>query len=373
MVEEELKNNISKPDIEHNDKRTIIFLLPYSMLVLAGESVALHLVIVKGVSVSFFLFLHFVVIALLTVGTLFFKRNGYDIKIALFVLIQIAFVGPLGAMIGFVSMTLYLFYSMYSSDFSEWLKALFPENEGTSRDALYERIVYGQNKTAERTAVEPFQDIMSYGSTRQKQVAIAKMTRYFQPKFAQVLLQALKDDDNTVRVQAASAIVKIEDGFMKKYKEFEKKVIDDPENLSKLVAFANVCDEYSNSLLLDVDRSIFVREKIIKIYKRCIEYMPGDFNFKIYIGRIYLLNGEPTKAYKYITEVMDSKPILFPGLVMIYMETLFVLRKFKDIRKFVSENIETFKLMFEDKEVFAYMNLWYRGLPELSMRRVGED
>ena len=61
----------------------------------------------------------------------------------------------------------------------------------------------------------------------QKQMAIAKITQYFQPRFAPLLLQAVQDSNAAVRVQAATGLAKIEHDFMSQY-------LHQPEKSAKL-------------------------------------------------------------------------------------------------------------------------------------------
>ena len=78
--------------------------------------------------------------------------------------------------------------------------------------------------------VEPFNDILSGGSVVQKQLALAKIARYFRPNLAPLLLQAIHDPDAAVRVQAATAMARIERDFMKRRMDLEKKLAGQPHS-----------------------------------------------------------------------------------------------------------------------------------------------
>ncbi len=340
----------------------IIFLL-YSLVSFIGELMAFYAFFMEYISSSFLLIIH-ILFTMIFILLSFMKKDYMRDKgrYIFYFSMLFATMGILGTVIAFLTLISYQFFSIDQVDFTEWLAALFPEKEENQSEDLYEKIIFGQNDISENISTEPFQDIMVYGTIRQKQLALVKMTRYFVPEFAPIILSSLQDNNNSIRVQAAAAVAKLEDKFLNNYKILEQRTIDNPEDILELRNFAEACNEYANSNLLDADRAKFIRHKIIQVYGKCIRFLPGDYKLRLFLAQIYLIDGNFDLALRSLIESIKKAPLMFPSMIRINMEILYKMKEFREMQILANEQI-SFALDYykEDYELVSLLNLWKNG------------
>src|SRR5262249_46794320 len=141
-------------------------------------------------------------------------------------------------------------------------QADLPESE-----RLLERAALGMSVPPAKSRVEPFQDILSGGTVLQKQMAIAKITRYFRPSFAPLLRQASQDANAAGRVQAATALAKLEHDFTLQAMQMTKAQKASPEDRAAQIKLATLYDNYAQAGLLDEESQRSLREKAAAIYR----------------------------------------------------------------------------------------------------------
>lgn len=293
-----------------------------------------------------------------------------DIGMPTFMLMMQATFGPFGSLISFITLIAYQYYRKRSGSFIEWFATLFPEDKVNESNALYERIIFGLDNHNSKVHIEPFQDILSYGTLKQKQMALMKITRYFRPQFAPILRQALEDKEAAIRVQAATIMAKIERDFTKKYMLLEREVQEDSANVNTMMLFAELCDEYAHSGLLDEDSEKKSRTKAIEIYEQCGLLEPENDQVKLRLGRLYLRCRELEKAVRFLKECIDRQGLKSPSLVLWYMEALFYMRAFRKMRSLA----DSYSLDFdhqegdmEAREVVSIFKSWNIGIPQEKM------
>ncbi len=341
------------------------FLL-YSVFAFASEIGLFILIFTKHINNSVLFFLHLSLAAIFLILT-FIKKNQMRDQGRYMIYFSLLFItmGVFGLLIGFITLVFYHLLNANTADFAEWIENLFPKTHEDKSDKLYEKIIFGQDEISDNISTEPFQDIMIYGTVRQKQLALVKMTRYFIPEFAPVILSALQDEDNCIRVQAAVAVAKLEDTFLKKYKMLEQRTFDNPESLVDLRSFADACNEYANSNLLDAERAKFVRQKIIQVYGKCIKFLPGDYEIRLFLAQIYLIDGTPELALKSIIASIKLSPIMFPNQIRLYLDILYKMKFFEMMQEFAKEQLDTVKENYKkDYDLVSLLNLWANGYYE---------
>ena len=314
------------------------------------------------IEMSHFLITHVLVVALLGVSLYRRHRKKLYLNLHLNLLIQTLFVGVFGTVISLISTIRYSIYSRDAEAFSDWLDNLFPDEETKSSETLYERISFGlDDKSGEY--VESYHDLMIYGTTLNKQMLIARATRYFKPSFAPILLMALQDDDNIIRVQAAASIATIEDSFYKKYKEHEQKVDEAPDNYMANQLFALFCIEYIGSGILGEKRTESIAEISIQTLHTCMELRPGDENPRFLLGRLHLDLGQPEHAYTVLKQSVDTEAFLIPELVHFYIRALYELKRIRELRSFCVKYLEgNIKILYVDTELDDCICMWASGL-----------
>jgi len=116
--------------------------------------------------------------------------------------------------------------------FREWYRSLFPDSDTDPSQELLERIAAADSESG--PSVTAFADILAFGSLAQKQALIALISRQFQPAFGPVLKKALTDGHSAVRVQAASAMNKIENQFFEQVLALSRAVSERPHEAATL-------------------------------------------------------------------------------------------------------------------------------------------
>jgi len=248
-----------------------------------------------------------------------------DNRFALLLLVLTMGAGPLGIAICLLTAASY-HYCRADKQISpcEWINHFFDYEADKESDRVHERIDLGMD-TASTSHIEPFRDILIGGTVLQKQMAIAKMSRHFHPRFAPILHQAVQDSNAAVRVQAATALAKIEHDFMEQYFRYEN-----DGNCDDL-KIANLCDNYAHAGLLDEENCISLRSKAIAIYEARLKHCP-DPDCQLHLARLYLRQQQPEKTCQLLSDGIATGNTTSSALLW-YMEALFRLKKFGQLRQ----------------------------------------
>lgn len=347
----------------------ILFFITVIIVLLIEFSIA-ALCFLHAITFPMVVLLHMGAITLGTGVVYYLHQKRQNINIPLFWLIMNMVLGPFGTIISIVTLLGYHRHHRSSLLLDAHFTNLFSEREREESHIVYERIIFGLDNSVESIGIEPFQDIMAYGSLRQKQTALMKITRYFRPQFSPVLLYALKDKEAAIRVQAATIIAKLERDYMKNYLSLEKALQHHPEDVEKMILFAQLCNEYAHSGLLDNDSKKKTRDKAIMIYEKCIILKPNDNTLKLNLGRIYLQAEAFEKAANLLKECIDDEGLSSPNLTLWYIEALFSLKLFKKIRSLADAHILKFEKEennIASKEVIHMFKSWNAGIPTEKM------
>ena len=234
----------------------------------------------------------------LTALTAYNAHRRHSERLSLYLLVLIAASGPFGAGIGFIAGIIYSRSEYGTATTAEWINNLFDPNENRETDLLHERISFGLDDFESAAGVEPFRDILSGGSILQKQMAIAKIARYFRPAFAPLLLQAARDKNAAVRVQAATALAKIERDFMARYIKLENDLRDLPDHDPAKLALAELYDDYAHADLLDDNNRHELRQKAITIYEACLAQQDTP-DWRLKLGASICARTSPRKPSVY--------------------------------------------------------------------------
>ncbi|MGE0754427.1 MAG: hypothetical protein AB7L92_04635, partial [Alphaproteobacteria bacterium] len=134
-------------------------------------------------------------------------------RFLLLLFIASATAGVFGAAGTVLAIVLHIWFMRFAQPFSNWFSSIFPSSPLTNNEQVYEDIQVGRDESSKPYSVISFMDVIRYGSEAQKRVALSKMTSRFHHSFAPAFKQALNDNSNNIRVQAATAISKIENQF----------------------------------------------------------------------------------------------------------------------------------------------------------------
>lgn len=242
--------------------------------------------------------------------------------------------GVIGAFGTTVSMILFFHFRRSAVPFEEWYRELFPDIQENRAHEMAERL--RQSVGEVDGAVIPFNDIMLYGSLRDKQAVVSMINQNFQPVLAPILRLAFRDKNNSLRVQAASVITKIEESFLAKTMRLEQEAKEHPQDVSVLLRYARHFDDYTFTGLLDPERERDNRIKATETYHRILALHPEESAARLALSRIMIRQGHLIDAASLIEETFAMGQITQPMLLW-YFETLFLLKRYDDLERTIHE------------------------------------
>ena len=242
--------------------------------------------------------------------------------------------GTVGALIGFIGSGI---FSGRAKHFNDWYESIFPTDSLSEPQETYDRILEGFDENPHAYSVSPFLDVMHLGSENQKRRALAKMTSRFNTSFAPAFRAALRDPSNTIRVQAATAIAKIEKEFTYKLERIEIARAQDPKNALLTLALAKFYDDYAFTGVLDGERERNNRDRAISTYKSYLQQDPNSEETWIAIGRLMFRNQQWSEAAEWFRNAIDRGWRL-KTMLMWYFECLFRLGQYRDLRRALLEH-----------------------------------
>ncbi len=297
-------------------------------------------------------------ISLALTGMWAYIANKNDERFGPFLFLMTLTAGPFGAGIVFMAALVHERCAPGAVSPAEWIESLFERAPDRETDRLFERITFGLDDSQAADNVEPFADILLGGTVMQKQMAIAKIARYFRPAFAPLLLQSARDPNAAVRVQAATALAKIERDFMNRYMKLENDLKDVADSNPAKLPLAELYDEYAHAGLLDEGSRHSLRLKAIGIYEACLTER-DDPTCRIRLARLYLRQDEAEKARDLLSPlVLQETPPR--GALLWYMEALFRLKNFKTLREFSDRYAPQLEKLTtdSDSEIQNLVNIW---------------
>jgi len=237
--------------------------------------------------------------------------------------------GTLGALVGFVA---YVIFRQKSQHFTDWYESIFPTDNVSDAQRIFDEILEGIDEHPTMYNVMSFTDVMRLGSEDQKRRALARMTTRFHPRLSPPFKIALKDPSNAIRVQAATAIAKLERNFMQVLERIEEARVREPHNHQLLYALARFYDDYAFTGILDGELEKQNRKRALESYKAYLQHDPNHADAWVAVGRILYRSGQHEEAAEWLQQAID-KGIKVKTMYLWYFESLFRMRKFEALRK----------------------------------------
>lgn len=287
-------------------------------------------------------------------------RADRSIALAVVVMTGTGVLGVVGAALS-LSVTWLLRHQHHTID--EWYGQLFPRFAPEAHAALWRRV--GQRASDRRQPLEviPFLDLLQHGTIPQKQSVISLISNAFRPAFASALRAALTDSQNVIRVQAATAIARLEHQFLEDTLRLEAQLKTDAVVLDDVMALAQHYDDYAFTGLLDAGREADCRDKALALYERARALAPDDGLIATRLGRLLLRLGR-YEAAEAALRVAASKADDHESRLWL-MECYFRQHRYGDLRRVAGEvrdggtNIATWPV-----EVAPTLRLWM-GEPDV--------
>lgn len=242
--------------------------------------------------------------------------------------------GALGAIVGFIGGGI---FAGRARHFRDWYESIFPTDNLSAPQEIYDRILEGFDENPTRYSVMPFVDVMHLGSEQQKRRALAKMTSRFHPRFAPAFKAALRDPSNTIRVQAATAIAKVERDFTLKLERIEQARALQPHNTALQLALARFYDDYAFTGVLDAERERSNRERAIASYRAYLEQDAGSIEAWVAVGRLLFRNRQWEAAAEWFGHAVE-RGVHVGTMMLWYFESLFRLGRYKELRQVLMEH-----------------------------------
>lgn len=242
--------------------------------------------------------------------------------------------GAGGALFGYIA---FIILSQKRQPFKEWYESIFPTDTPTDPQRIYDDILEGIDEHPSLYGVMPFADVMRLGSEDQKRRALAKMTSRFNPRLSPAFKIALKDTSNTIRVQAATAVAKIEKDFMTKLERIEMARVKEPKNPYLTMALAKFFDDYAFTGILDPELEKNNRERAVSTYKTYLQQDPNSSEAWVAIGRLLYRNKQWEEAADWFRHALD-RGWKVKNMILWHFECLFRLGNFRELRRSITEH-----------------------------------
>jgi len=329
-------------------------------IALCIETWAVRLWFSEGMDSSTVAEIHLGVVVTLSLWTGLSNHSGHGRQLAYLLTLFTAVLGPFGTGGILVTAGLYHWYKKSATPFSEWYESLFPDMEHLKIKKIYDKAVDERNFHAADNPVIPFIDVLHYGTVKQKQAMIVLLIKNHHGKFAHVLRKALEDDDGSVRVLAAKGMTKIEQHFLDRNMELEKRFKDNKITNSEFLKIQVLNDdEYLYSGILDEIRAEEVRLRSLKTCKKYLLLHPDDLDIRFILGRMFLRHGQSDQAVNWFEECI-REGFISPKIYAWYFECMYQMGQFKKLRETAAlhfEEIQEFKQIFQP-DVFEVIRIW---------------
>ncbi len=197
--------------------------------------------------------------------------------------------------------------------------------------------------------ISPILEIMGGNNLILKQNAIDKVVQHPGPFSKIVLNLGLKDRDPDIKFYAASALILINDTFVKKFQYHQKQIRDEPGNISHLFALANTYNLYCKWGLPEKEDYRVYYRKIKKLYREILSIDDNNRSALVELARIAIEEREYERAFRLLqTKSLKQQNDL--EVKALEVEALFALKKIKPLRAALVE-------FFSDSGAGSHENL----------------
>ncbi len=274
----------------------VAFLLEAGPLALLSDTIPLIMVA-----------LHLYVTVSLALWT-FWRRRVVDLHFALMLTLTTAVLGPIGSAGCLLALLLSRLLSRGPASYEDLERMLFPDTKLSAEEALCENLSLGREQPTASASVASFTDIATAGASQQKQTMIGQLARRFRNEFAPALNKVLTDPDAAVRVQAGTAVAKIENRYVERIVDLQRRVDAAPDDLVMLRDLAQTLDDYAYNGLVDLQRQRDTREAAAAAYRRCLELAPADEDDRKALGRLLVRLDQVAEAEPLLAALCKSSP-----------------------------------------------------------------
>ena len=321
-----------------------------------------------AIGTGFALLVHLVVVAIGYIITMARKKTGMDTRASSTTLLLILFAGCFGAFGAIMMMISHILFRQEAITFKEWVKFIYPRPTPTMGESIYDDIDLKVDEHPKQYDVLPFMDVMRLGTASQKREVINQIVHHFDPRYAPVLNEALKDNSLSVRTLAATSVVRIEKQLQQKEQKLEQVLQHHEQTPELLLATARFYDDYAFSGIIDSERKQRYIKQAYDFYQRYIRRRSNDMRAAAWVGRLLVRSGEQEKAANWLKQLVDEGHT--DGYILSwYVEVLYNLRRFAELRKFVQSYGGKLEQVLHDDRFMPLadtMQLWLKPSREVA-------
>jgi polysaccharide biosynthesis protein PelE len=289
-------------------------------------------------------------------------RRGERRPLLLLFIISVAAFGPFGLAGVSLARLLQCLFARHARPFEEWYASLFPPRESDRVRSIHDLIVLRQAGPTNTSSLAPFADVLALGTINQKQSTVSLIADHFRPSFALALHCALNDAEPTIRVQAATAVSRLEGQFAERQAALYQRLASRPSDPALLLAVVEHYADYAESGLLDVGRADEARRKALALAQEGTRLDLTDPRSFEVTSRLLLQLQQSEKAVAQL-EPWVKRSEATARMVSTYLEALFALGRFEQLRDLccrLGQRLETLDLPAEIRQA---AQLW-GGAPE---------
>ena len=282
-----------------------------------------------------------------------------------------AFFGLLAPVLLLMLLPLFGHFRRRATPFEEWYNSLFPKARLSPSQRLYESILRKEVPGAGAGGVVSFMDVIAKGQTDQKYAIIAMIARNHRPAFTPVLKAALNDPANEIRVQAATAIARLTDDFLKRIQTLEDQLAGAPDDYEVRQKLAQVYDDYAYSGILEPDHKRQAWSKALELWMSVCAAEPENEKALFRVGRLLMRLDKWDLATHWWERIFDEGRATPQSLVW-YLECLFRAGRIAELRNLA---VHALLQIEADKNIarktVSAVRTWAENFPSIANPKAG--
>jgi hypothetical protein len=363
---------LAEPDVHqlrYQQLNGLPLVLIFAAVLTLGHALNAYLLFWQDTPVVLNILIHFMLVGITGVLVYLLAKAGLDTRLAMLMLITSIATGAIGTVGTLLSALQATFYVRYRHDFEEWYNGIFPRGKNSNPEEIVENLEMGHDENPTKYSVMPFMDVMEIGNEVQKREALSRMAAQFSPRFAPAFRKALTDESSSIRVQAATAITKIENTFHDKLLKIIQLHREFPKNPVIKKGLAEHYDNYAFTGLLDDERERINREKSREKYLEYLQMRPDDLDVRLKVGRLLIRGEQFDQAVDWFKHALDEG-YATDAIKIWYMECLFKTGRFDELRTAASTlrvDLTNYKDM--QPEMVESLHLWAQAGANQTLER----
>lgn len=368
-----LDDYLAPPDVHHlryQPINSLPLVLIFGVLLTFGHAFNAYLLLLQGTPLILNVILHVILVAVSGLLVFLVNKAGLDSRLAVLMMLSTAATGAIGAAGTLLTALRCAFYVRFRQSFDEWYHSLFPQGENTLPEDIVEKLELGEDENPLEYSVIPFIDVMEIGNEAQKREALSKMAANFHPRFAPAFKKALTDENSGIRVQAATAIGRIENVFHERLLKIIAVYRDNPKNLVVKKGLAEHYDNYAFTGLMDEERERINREKAREKYLEYLQARPDDLDVRLKVGRLLIRSERYDQAAEWLRHSLDEG-YASDAMKIWYLECLYSCRRYEELREAAATlRIDTAQYQNFQPEMIESLHLWTQAGANQKLERV---